>query len=159
VFSFVTVAANIQHLLAEVVFCGRVIQVYWSTEAARATAAHSLSNISRVAQTVHWLDTCGVFGCADIIQADVGVSTSSKASSILIKASISKSQTFSLAERAYVSYRCARVRTAASPRYVVPGVQTQVTSLLVTRLCSCSCCGGCGSGCCGCSCYCCCSCC
>jgi hypothetical protein len=53
-----------------------------------------------------------------------------------IKASISKSQTFPLAERAFVSYRCASVRTAAGPGYAVPCVQAQVTSLLITKLCS-----------------------
>jgi hypothetical protein len=55
---------------------------------------------------------------------------------ITIKASISKSQIFPLADRAFLSYRCASVRTAAGPGYVILGVQAQVTSLLVTKLCS-----------------------
>ena len=45
-YSLVTIASSIQYLLAEIVSCGRVIGIYWSTEAARATGANNLSNIS-----------------------------------------------------------------------------------------------------------------
>eukprot|EP00091_Calanus_sinicus_P025155 TRINITY_DN9428_c0_g1_i2.p1 TRINITY_DN9428_c0_g1~~TRINITY_DN9428_c0_g1_i2.p1 ORF type:complete len:131 (+),score=22.83 TRINITY_DN9428_c0_g1_i2:50-394(+) len=41
VLSLVTVVTNIQYLLAEKVRVGRVIEIYWGTEAARAAAAHT----------------------------------------------------------------------------------------------------------------------
>ena len=59
-YCLVTIATSIQYLLAEIVCCGRVIGIYWSTEAARATGAHNLSNSSCVAHTIHWLDTGGI---------------------------------------------------------------------------------------------------
>lgn len=90
-YSLVTIATNIKDWLAETV---RTVR-YWDAETAWATVAHVLSYVTWVAQTIDRLNTGGIwrqivfvwgcrsvqlvtFSCADIIQTDQGISTSSK---------------------------------------------------------------------------------